>query len=270
MRYEIKNKLQDGDEAAKVRFLTGYSRHYLDDKWTVPLPSLVASFDFPLAELAKQKVISAITFGSAYIDSLYRIIISNENGVVLEKVLMLHLLEDGKYLRDLQREVQTVSYFISSPAYVTELAQLKRKFTGQKAYNFALPDSNGKIVRLTDFKGKVVFVDFWYTGCSNCVSYYENELSKMEKRFEKDTNVVFVSICIDRNKRSWMNSIKSGRYTSPSAVNLYTGGHGTASEVIKFYGVYAYPQPLIIGRDQRIVKFSIDLRTADGIEKAIE
>ena len=39
---------------------------------------------------------------------------------------------------------------------------------GKKAYDFSLKDFNGKIHRLSDFKGKVVILDFWDTWCPPC------------------------------------------------------------------------------------------------------
>jgi thiol-disulfide isomerase/thioredoxin len=39
---------------------------------------------------------------------------------------------------------------------------------GQPAPNFEYPDSTGKIWRLSDLRGKVVFVNFWATWCTTC------------------------------------------------------------------------------------------------------
>src|SRR5260370_19085703 len=39
---------------------------------------------------------------------------------------------------------------------------------GQPAPDFTLPDSNGSPIKLSDYKGKVVLLDFWATWCKGC------------------------------------------------------------------------------------------------------
>jgi len=58
--------------------------------------------------------------------------------------------------------------------------------TGMVAPDFALPDSNGRIVKLSDFRGKSVLLVFypldWSPGCSQQLDLYQNELAEFEKR----------------------------------------------------------------------------------------
>ena len=58
--------------------------------------------------------------------------------------------------------------------------------TGMLAPDFALPDSNGRTVKLSDFKGKPVLLVFypldWSPGCSQQLDLYQNELTEFERR----------------------------------------------------------------------------------------
>ncbi|SLM47994.1 Thiol-disulfide oxidoreductase ResA [Nitrospira japonica] len=67
---------------------------------------------------------------------------------------------------------------------------------GKSAPDFALSDLNDKSYRLSDFRGKVVFLNFWATWCKPC----REEMPSMEilnKNFEKD-GLVILAVSIDR------------------------------------------------------------------------
>jgi cytochrome c biogenesis protein CcmG, thiol:disulfide interchange protein DsbE len=67
---------------------------------------------------------------------------------------------------------------------------------GKEAPDFALTDLDDKPIRLSDFRGKVVFLNFWATWCKPC----KEEMPSMEilnKNFEKD-GLVILAVSIDR------------------------------------------------------------------------
>jgi cytochrome c biogenesis protein CcmG, thiol:disulfide interchange protein DsbE len=67
---------------------------------------------------------------------------------------------------------------------------------GKVAPDFDLPDLSDKAVRLSDFRGKVVFLNFWATWCKPC----REEMPSMEvlyKNFERD-GLVVLAVSIDR------------------------------------------------------------------------
>ena len=132
------------------------------------------------------------------------------------------------------------------------------------AYDFTLQDEQGKIVKLSDFKGKVIVMDFWFTGCINCMNFYHISLSDAEQHFAHNPSVVFVSICIDKDKTVWLKSLERGRYVSKESVNLYTEGLGDQHPVIKQYQVITYPQPIIIGK-KGAVRSRSDHLTEPGV-----
>ena len=138
---------------------------------------------------------------------------------------------------------------------------------GALAYNFQLQNPEGNIVRLSDFRGKIVFMDFWFTGCSNCKVLYKNSLSQAEERYKGNKNVVFISISTDIDKFKWRKSISSGQYTSSQAINVYTGGEGVEHPVIKNYRVIGYPHGIIIDREGKIVKISTSMKVFDDFVK---
>ncbi|WP_167336344.1 TlpA family protein disulfide reductase [Chryseobacterium gallinarum] len=126
----------------------------------------------------------------------------------------------------------------------------EKKFAaGKPFYNFALPDSTGTIHKLTDFKGKVLVIDFWYNGCGGCklmvpaLEQAENEL--------KGKNVQFISIGIDK-RRLWLEGI--GKYSSINSLQLYTEGQSKDHPMMKYLNISAYPRLIIVDKEGKIAE----------------
>jgi thiol-disulfide isomerase/thioredoxin len=68
-----------------------------------------------------------------------------------------------------------------------------------KAPDFQLQDINGKTVRLADFKGKVVFIDFWATWCPPCRESIP-AIKKLHKDFSVNPNIVILGLNLGEKK----------------------------------------------------------------------
>lgn len=238
-------------------------------QFNIPLNILLQSKPFFDAELHKQELLSYTKNKNAFRDSLYSIIKKKYTAELLDKMIVYHLYNNQVRIKNLKRYVEDAESFVKLPDAKKQLLIISRKTQGQEAFNFKLPDSKGKTVTLSDFKGKIIMMDFWFSGCVPCHNFYQNELSKVEDYYANDPSVVFITICIDKSKDRWLSSLNSGQYSSKSVVNLYTGEKGAFSDVIKFYDIHLYPQPVLISQDLRLHGFSTELRSKDDIIKAI-
>lgn len=70
---------------------------------------------------------------------------------------------------------------------------LLRKMRSDVAFNFTMKDLNGKTVRLSDYKGKVVILDFWATWCGPCKASFPM-MQQAVNKFKDDKDVVFLFI----------------------------------------------------------------------------
>ena len=77
----------------------------------------------------------------------------------------------------------------------------------RQAIDFSFTDLDGKSYRLSDFKGKVLYLDFWATWCGPCTkeSPYFEALAK--EYAGKD--IVFLAISTDENRKAWEGYLKS-------------------------------------------------------------
>lgn len=143
---------------------------------------------------------------------------------------------------------------------------------GKPAYIFSLPDRNDKLVKLSDFIGKVVFIDFWFTGCFACADYFKTHVSKVKEKFKLNPNVVFISISIDASKSKWIEGVSMGIYTTIDNINLYTEGKGADHLVVKRYNISSYPSPILIDKEGKIIsndKVTLMSNSIDNLVKLI-
>lgn len=82
---------------------------------------------------------------------------------------------------------------------------------GAQVPDFNLLNANEKDVNLRDFKGKVIILDFWFTGCSGCAQMAPY-LDKIKDEFKDNKKVVFINISVDKDKNTWLKSVENGTY----------------------------------------------------------
>ncbi|WP_182961162.1 TlpA family protein disulfide reductase [Pedobacter gandavensis] len=127
-------------------------------------------------------------------------------------------------------------------------AKLYITSAGGKAVDFTFPDQNGKMVSLTDFKGKVVVLDIWATWCNPCKKEIPY-LKKLEEEF-KGKDVVFVSISTDelKDKGNWLKMVADMKL---GGVQLYAGGF--VNKVTDFYKIETIPRFIVIDKEGKLV-----------------
>lgn len=183
-----------------------------------------------------------------------RIIKQLYSGALRDAVLTVFLTDYTTASDRMENQVAVALEAMTTPHYKEALTNYRNKYLkGVTAYNFSLPDVNGKTRTLKEFRGKRVVIDFWFTGCSGCSQLYVSALKEVEKRLEGDTSIVFVSIAKDSDRNTWMNSIAKDIYTSRTAVNLFLGTTSYEHPTLKNYSVNSYPTVIVIDEKGKIV-----------------
>ena len=115
---------------------------------------------------------------------------------------------------------------------------------GNRAPAFTMQDEKGKQVSLADFKGKVVYIDFWCVGCGPYIYQIKNYMPDLQKRYE-GKDVVFLNICVDAKGKQWTDALQKYKM---SGINLYPDGWDE-NPVCKDYNLKAIPHYVLIDKD---------------------
>lgn len=122
----------------------------------------------------------------------------------------------------------------------------------QKSFQFRLVDDKGEYISNSDFLGKVVLFDFWFTGCRGCAALHK-KMIPVKEHFRNDPSVVFVSVCVDSDEELWKRSIRSGDYTDKDDVKLWIGRGDLKHPIIKHYRIASYPTMVLVNADDNLV-----------------
>ena len=205
---------------------------------------------------------------------LYTIVKSNFSGLVRDKILM-ELYLSGNSIFD-KTEFSRDSCFadaldwVRDPEFYKFLQnQLQITKKGKAVLPFEMEDTRGKMIRLKDLYGKIILMDVWYTGCSGCASYAASLEKDIYPVFNKDTNIIFLSICGDRNKKTWLKSIETNRYTRKENLNVSTGELSFSHPFLKYYAFNGGPYSMIIDRRGNIFAFQPPKDDMDSLIKQI-
>ena len=124
------------------------------------------------------------------------------------------------------------------------------KDTGLYLPAIDLVDENGNKKTLSDFKGKVLYIDVWTTWCGNCIAGFpfSKKLYARLKSIHLDTSVQFINICSEDSKRQWKKLLKKHQ---PEGINLYAKD----TSFYKTWGIELFPRYLIIDGEGKIMAF---------------
>jgi len=168
------------------------------------------------------------------------------SGILREELVTINFLEFKVSRSDAFAYLDESITLVHSPFYRQILQRIKAtEAKGVPFYSFQLQDTSGRTFELKDFKDKLVIFDFWFSGCENCY-ILKHALEPVFDKFRGNPDIVFVSVCIDKTRQQWIKSIKSGEYTDPSELNLYTNGNAEKHPLIQHYDITAFPKQFVV------------------------
>lgn len=141
------------------------------------------------------------------------------------------------------------------------------------AYDFTLTDQYGNTHTLSDYKGKVVFLNFWASWCGPC----KKEMPDIEELYQKynlnKDEVVFLGVANPRSEDYPQNSdeekdkilefLDENGYTFPTVFD-------ETGEILMNYYITAFPTTFMINKEGNVMGYIPGMMTKDIMESVIE
>lgn len=182
---------------------------------------------------------------------------ANDNGSSLAGFFAITGVDPNKYEQQLVAyadNIQAKNLFGDNPAvrrFVRNMMEVKPISVGHKAPDFTTTGLDGKPVKLSDYKGKYVLIDFWASWCAPCRQENPNVVKQYAAFKNKGLNILGISLDVDKAK--WQQAIDQDKLTWNHASDLKNFEGPTE----RLYHINAIPSNFMIDPQGNIVAKNI-------------
>jgi thiol-disulfide isomerase/thioredoxin len=122
---------------------------------------------------------------------------------------------------------------------------------GKEAKDFIATYPDGKEFRLSDLKGKVVYLDTWATWCGPCIGEFPSS-KKMVKHYQDNPEVVFLFVSVDSNLDKWKAYLNQGKAPQGIHVNQNPETQDYKASIQNLYRMTGIPHYVVIDQAGKI------------------
>ncbi|WP_026750400.1 MULTISPECIES: TlpA family protein disulfide reductase [unclassified Sediminibacterium] len=102
----------------------------------------------------------------------------------------------------LNKGIDSINSGVYKNAILSTIAQLTQLNQGDPAIDILLINTDNQTIPLSNFKNKVIYLEFWATWCGPCLTD-KPKMELLKQLFKNDDSIVFLSVSIDDNLDAW-------------------------------------------------------------------
>ncbi|MDR1896704.1 MAG: AhpC/TSA family protein [Prevotellaceae bacterium] len=133
---------------------------------------------------------------------------------------------------------------------------------GNIAPDFTQNDSLGKAVKLSDFRGQYLLIDFWASWCGPCRSENPNVVKAYLEFKDKGFTILGVSLDDEKGREKWLKAISDDKLEWAQVSDL----KGWKNEAAQLYAVSAIPTNFLLDKDGKIIERNL---RGEALSKAL-
>jgi len=203
----------------------------------------------------------------------YPFLINNEFKDLFMLNGLLEISKDKYFTKDniiaILKEIQTHSNFVEHKKIAENIMYriTKKKFgRGSEAAPFQLKDQTKKLLSLSDFEGKPIYINFW----ANWSIPSQKEMKIMQILHKKYKNKIhFISICADNDFNKMVTFLSKNKNYNWTFLHI-----GNEASVLSDYNVATFPTYILLNKNLKVIKApagrpggTAERATEDNIEK---
>lgn len=171
-------------------------------------------------------------------------------GFIATDLIQMTTTEDPKPILDMYLAASSTDSIRQKVrnAYEESVRQNSALYSGKPAPDFTFTDKKGNILKLTDFRGKLLFIDIWGTWCVPCIEEIPF-IEKLQQRYNHCSDVHIMSIACDKKRERWTAFLAK----HPTSWHQYLVTPEGDEVLDSTYHVIGIPRFIIVDRQGRFI-----------------